>query len=51
MLMVFEDYFEEFLGVVIIVLYDCYFLDKVVDYLLVFEGEGNILIYFGVYMD
>src|SRR6476620_5063731 len=50
-LTVLEDYLEEFAGVVITVSHDRYFLDKVADYLLVFEGEGNISIYFGAYTD
>ncbi|MEC1069017.1 ABC-F family ATP-binding cassette domain-containing protein [Priestia megaterium] len=50
-LTVLEDYLEEFSGVVITVSHDRYFLDKVADYLLVFEGEGNISIYFGAYTD
>jgi len=50
-LTVLEDYLEEFPGVVITVSHDRYFLDKVADYLLVFEGEGNISIYFGAYTD
>ncbi|WEA46281.1 ABC-F family ATP-binding cassette domain-containing protein [Priestia aryabhattai] len=50
-LTVLEDYLEEFPGVVITVSHDRYFLDKVADYLLVFEGEGNISTYFGAYTD
>lgn len=41
-LTVLEDYLEEFPGVVITVSHDRYFLDKVVDQLLVLRGEGQI---------
>ncbi|TYR80895.1 ABC-F family ATP-binding cassette domain-containing protein [Priestia megaterium] len=50
-LTVLEDYLEEFPGVVITVSHDRYFLDKVADYLLVFEGEGVISTYYGAYTD
>jgi ABC transport system ATP-binding/permease protein len=50
-LTVLEDYLEEFPGVVITVSHDRYFLDKVVDQLLVFEGDGNVSSFFGSYTD
>ncbi|MFC3885251.1 ABC-F family ATP-binding cassette domain-containing protein [Bacillus songklensis] len=50
-LTVLEDYLEEFPGVVLTVSHDRYFLDKVVDYLLVFEGNGTISTYYGAYTD
>lgn len=50
-LTVLEDYLEEFPGVVISVSHDRYFLDKVVDQLLVLEGEGRTALYFGNYSD
>jgi ABC transport system ATP-binding/permease protein len=50
-LTVLEDYLEEFPGVVLTVSHDRYFLDKVVDYLLVFEGNGAISTYYGTYTD
>lgn len=37
-LIVLEDYLDDFSGIVIMVLYDCYFLDWVVDDLLIFKG-------------
>ena len=40
-LTVLEDYLEDFPGVVITVSHDRYFLDKVVDQLLVLRGEGS----------
>jgi len=39
---VLEDYLLRFAGCVIIVSHDRYFMDKVVDHLFVFEGEGQI---------
>lgn len=50
-LTVLEDYLEEFPGAVITVSHDCYFLDKVAERLLIFEGEGEIISYFGSIMD
>lgn len=41
-LQVLEEYLQDFPGCVIIVSHDRYFMDKVVDHLLVFEGEGHI---------
>lgn len=48
---VLEEYLQNFKGCVIVVLYDCYFMDKVVDYLLVFNGQGDICDFFGNYSD
>ncbi len=42
-----EDYIEEFPGAVLTVSHDRYFLDKITDKLLVFEGDGNIHEFFG----
>ncbi len=39
---VLEDYLANFKGCVIVVSHDRYFMDKVVDHLLVFNGNGNI---------
>lgn len=41
-LQVLEEYLQDFAGCVIVVSHDRYFMDKVVDYLLVFKGEGEI---------
>ncbi|MEC3608625.1 ABC-F family ATP-binding cassette domain-containing protein [Bacillus glycinifermentans] len=48
---VLEDYLEQFPGVVITVSHDRYFLDRVVDRLLVFEGNGVISRFQGSYSD
>ena len=37
-----EEYLADFRGCVIVVSHDRYFMDKVVDHLLVFKGEGEI---------
>ncbi|WP_044748371.1 ABC-F family ATP-binding cassette domain-containing protein [Bacillus alveayuensis] len=50
-LTVLEDYLETFPGVVITVSHDRYFLDKVAEQLLIFEGDGKIKRYFGDYSD
>ncbi|WP_026673897.1 ABC-F family ATP-binding cassette domain-containing protein [Alkalihalobacterium bogoriense] len=50
-LTVLEDYLDQFPGVVLTVSHDRYFLDKVVDHLLVFKGEGEVIRYQGSYSD
>lgn len=39
---VLEEYLQDFPGCVIIVSHDRFFMDKIVDHLLVFNGDGNI---------
>jgi len=41
-LQILEEYLQHFKGCVIIVSHDRYFMDKVVDHLLVFHGDGEI---------
>lgn len=41
-LQILEEYLMDFKGCVIIVSHDRYFMDKVVDHLLVFNGNGNV---------
>lgn len=41
-LQILEEYLEEFPGCVIVVSHDRYFMDKVIDHLLVFKGNGVI---------
>ncbi|WP_077369112.1 ABC-F family ATP-binding cassette domain-containing protein [Anaerosalibacter sp. Marseille-P3206] len=48
-LTILEDYLEEFLGAVIVVSHDRYFLDKLAEKVFVFEGEGKIVQYTGNY--
>ncbi|EOH80495.1 MULTISPECIES: ABC-F family ATP-binding cassette domain-containing protein [Enterococcus] len=50
-LTVLEDYLQEFSGAVITVSHDRYFLDKVAEKLLIFEGNGMITSYFGSIVD
>lgn len=49
-LQVLETYLADFLGCVIVVSHDRYFMDKVVDHLLVFHGEGQITDFPGNYI-
>ena len=41
-LQILEEYLEDFPGCVIVVSHDRYFMDKVVDHLLVFRGDGDV---------
>ncbi|MGN0036849.1 MAG: ATP-binding cassette domain-containing protein [Bacteroidaceae bacterium] len=50
-LRVLEDYLASFKGCVIVVSHDRYFMDKVVDHLLVFGGQGDIRDFPGNYSD
>lgn len=48
---VLEEYLREFKGCLIIVSHDRYFLDKCVDHLFVFEGDGRIKDFVGQYSE
>lgn len=48
-LTILEDYLEDFNGAVITVSHDRYFLDKIVDKIFSFEGNGKIVQYTGNY--
>ena len=50
-LQVLEEYLQSFKGCVIVVSHDRYFMDKVVDHLLVFKGQGDIRDFPGNYTD
>ncbi|WP_179395379.1 ABC-F family ATP-binding cassette domain-containing protein [Lacticaseibacillus absianus] len=50
-LTVLEDYLDRFPGTVITVSHDRYFLDKVADTLLIFNGNGAIARYTGLFTD
>lgn len=50
-LSVLEDYLASFEGCVIIVTHDRFFMDKVVDHIWVFEGDGKIKVINGNYND
>ena len=48
---VFEDYLSKFGGCLIIVSHDRFFMDKLVDHLFIFEGDGAIYDFTGNYSD
>ena len=48
---VLEDFLLEFPGCVVIVTHDRYFMDKIVDHLFVFQGEGKIRDFNGDYSE
>ena len=48
---VLEDYLENFSGCVLVVSHDRYFMDKVVDNLLLFEGNGELKTFAGNYTE
>lgn len=48
---VLEEFLAEFPGCVMVVSHDRYFMDKIVDHLFVFEGEGKIKDYNGNYTE
>ncbi|MDO4813980.1 MAG: ABC-F family ATP-binding cassette domain-containing protein [Gemella sp.] len=50
-LTILEDYLNSFAGAVITVSHDRYFLDKIVNQLLVFKGEGNVEKFIGNYSE
>lgn len=50
-LQVLEEYLQNFKGCVIVVSHDRYFMDKIVDHLLVFKGQGDIRDFPGNYSD
>ncbi len=50
-LTILKDYLESYAGAVIVVSHDRYFLDKVVDHIFAYEGNGSIRQYNGGYTD
>ena len=48
-LQILEEYLQDFPGCVIVVSHDRYFMDKVIDHLLVFKGEGEVKDFTGNY--
>ena len=50
-LQVLEEYLRDFKGCVIVVSHDRYFMDKVVDHIFVFNGDGDIKDFPGNYTD
>ncbi|CAM3447694.1 ABC transporter ATP-binding protein [Brevibacillus invocatus] len=50
-LSILEDYLEQFPGAVITVSHDRYFLDRTIEHLFAFEGQGSIRHFFGNYSE
>ncbi len=50
-LSILEDYLDEFDGVLLVVSHDRYFLDRTVEHIFAFEGNGKIVQYPGNYSD
>lgn len=50
-LSVLEQYLDEFPGVVIVVSHDRFFLDRTVDKIMAFEGDGRIRVHVGSYSE
>ncbi len=50
-LAVLEDYLDDFPGVVFVVSHDRYFLDRTVDKIMAFEGDGRIRVHVGNYSE
>lgn len=50
-LAILEDYLDHFQGIVITVSHDRYFLDRIVNRIFAFEGDGRIIQYEGGYTD
>lgn len=50
-LTVLENFLQEYKGCLLVVSHDRYFMDKVVDELMIFEGEGKISRYMGTYTE
>lgn len=48
---VLEDYLDNFKGCVIVISHDRFFMDRIVDHILVFEGDGKIKDFPGGYSD
>jgi ATP-binding cassette subfamily F protein uup len=48
---VLEEFLIDFPGCVLVVSHDRYFMDKIIDHLFVFEGEGKIKDYNGNYRE
>ena len=48
---IFEDYLDEFSGIVITVSHDRYFLDRICNKIFAYEGSGKILLFTGNYSD
>ena len=50
-LQVLEDFLEDFPGCLLVVTHDRYFMDKLVEHLFVFEGNGHIRDFLGTHVE
>ncbi|MFN0034391.1 MAG: ABC-F family ATP-binding cassette domain-containing protein [Saprospiraceae bacterium] len=50
-LQVLEDFLEDFPGCLVVVTHDRYFMDRLVDHLFIFEGDGKIKDFNGTYAE
>jgi ABC transport system ATP-binding/permease protein len=50
-LQVLEDFLDDYPGCLVVVTHDRYFMDKLVEHLFVFEGDGKILDFNGTYVE
>ncbi len=50
-LTVLEDFLQEYPGVLLVVSHDRYFLDKIVDHIFVFQGDGRVKDFPGTYSE
>jgi ABC transport system ATP-binding/permease protein len=50
-LQVLEDFLEDFPGCLVVVTHDRYFMDKLVEHLFVFEGQGRIRDFMGTHVE
>ena len=50
-LTVLENFLNEYAGCVLVVSHDRYFMDKIVDELMIFEGDGLISTFYGTYTE
>jgi len=48
---VLEEYLKSYRGSVIVISHDRYFLDKIADHILIFQGEGRIKDFYGMYSE
>lgn len=50
-LCVLEEGFENFVGCVVVISYDCWFLDRICIYIFVFEGNSEVYFFEGGFSD
>lgn len=50
-LSILEDYFDDFNGIIIVISHDRYFLDRVCNTIISFEGDGKLVVHTGNYSE